>query len=147
MAQYDEVYQQWFALSRDERVNLCQNATLELLQFFKDQGILDDEDGQRFAITFLNTLIGLAVSADWKITADEAALYNAVFSTEYTPQDLAKLLAETRQSSENIEILDKIVDAMDEEHKTLCIYIVLTIASADGEISEEEEALLMKLAA
>lgn len=140
---YSEFYKQFTDLSQSERMNLCKNATGELLAFFEKKGLLEDKD---FALSFFSSLIGFFIGADGKVTANEAAIFNEIFGTQYSVNDLAKLLPNL-MSTQNYVALDEFIDMMDQEQKNMACYIVLAVISADGIITSEEATLFERILA
>ena len=102
MSQYSDFYRKFTELSREQRMNLCKNSVAELMDFFKRQGLLEHED---FAISFFTSLIGYFIGADGKVTSNEAAIFNEIFGTDYSVNDLAKLLPNIL-TTENYVALD-----------------------------------------
>ena len=143
MGQYSDFYKQFTDLTPNERMNLCKNATAELMKFFDERGLLEHED---FAISFFTSLIGFFIGADGKVTSSEAAIFNEIFGTNYSPADLAHNLPNL-MSTENYVALDSFIDGMADEQKKLCCYIILAVISADGEVSEREALLFEKVLA
>ena len=143
MSQYSDFYKQFTDLSREQRMNLCKNSVAELMAFFKQKGLLEDED---FALSFFTSLIGYFIGADGKVTANEAAIFNEIFGTNYVPGDLAQLLP-SLMSTENYLALDEFIDGMNEEQKNYACYIVLAVISADGEVSDSEARLFERILA
>ena len=143
MGSYSDFYKQFTDLSQEQRMNLCKNSIGELMHFFEEVGLLEHED---FAISFFSSLIGYFIGADGKVTSNEAAIFNEIFGTSYSVNDLAKFLPNL-MSTENYLSLDDFIDKMDEEHKRLCCYIILAVISADGEVSDRESLLFEKILA
>jgi len=143
MSQYSDFYKQFTDLSSEQRMNLCRNSVAELLQYFKDHDLLKEED---FALSFFTSLIGYFIGADGKVTSGEAAIFNEIFGTDYSVQDLAKMLPNIL-TTENYVSLDDFIDVMDQEHKQFACYIILAVISADGVISDREALLFEKILA
>ena len=141
MGQYEDFYKQFTDLSHEQRINLAKNATGELLEFFEKKGLLEDKD---FAVAFFTSLIGYFIGADGKVTPNETAIFNEIFGTNYTPQDLVKLLPNL-MSTENFLSLDEFIDSMDQEQKQLCCYIILAVIAADGEVTQKEAYLFERI--
>ena len=141
MSQYSDFYRKFTELSREQRMNLCKNSVAELMDFFKRQGLLEHED---FAISFFTSLIGYFIGADGKVTSNEAAIFNEIFGTDYSVNDLAKLLPNIL-TTENYVALDSFIDEMNEEQKNYACYIILAVISADGEVSDKEALLFERI--
>lgn len=137
------VYEDFLRLSRQERINVAKNATGEVLEYFKAHGLLEDRE---FALSFFNSLIGYFIGADGKVTPNETAIFNEVFSVNYTPGELAAYLPKFMKA-ENYAALNEFIDAMDEQHKNYCCFIILAVISADGEISGREKQLFEEILA
>lgn len=143
MGQYSDFYKQFTDLSSQERMNLCKNSIGELMKFFKERGLLEHED---FAISFFSSLIGYFIGADGKVTSNEAAIFNEIFGTNYSVNELAKFLPNL-MSTDNYLALDDFIDGMNEEQKRFACYIILAVISADGEVSDRESLLFEKILA
>ena len=143
MSQYSDFYKQFTELSQEQRMNLCKNSVAELMAFFKDRGLLEHED---FALSFFTSLIGYFIGADGKVTSNEAAIFNELFGTSYSVNELAKLLPNL-MSTENFIALDEFIDGMNEEQKRYACYIILAVISADGDVSDREALLFEKILA
>lgn len=143
MGNNDSAYKPFLDLSMEQRVNICQNAAAELFDFFKKVGLVEKQSD--LVTSFFTTLIGFSIAADWKVTPNETAIFNAVFGTQYNANELAGLLGNIRTNEKNLDALDEFIDAMQQEQKDLCCYIILAIASADGEISEYEENMFARI--
>ena len=141
MSQYSDFYRKFTELSREQRMNLCKNSVAELMAFFKRRGLLEHED---FAISFFSNLIGYFIGADGKVTSNEAAIFNEIFGTDYSVNDLAKMLPNIL-TTENYVALDSFIDEMNEEQKNYACYIILAVISADGEISDKEALLFERI--
>ena len=143
MGQYSDFYKQFTDLTQEQRMNLCKNSVGELMKFFDEKGLLENQD---FALSFFSSLIGYFIGSDGKVTGNEAAIFNEIFGTNYNVNELAKLLP-SLMSTENYLALDEFIDGMDDEQKRLCCYIILAVISADGEVSDKESLLFEKILA
>lgn len=143
MGQYSEFYAKFTALSQEQRINLCKNSVAKLMEYFQNRGLLEHED---FAISFFSSLIGYFIGADGKVTSNEAAIFNEIFGTNYSVNELAKFLPNL-MSTENYLALDDFIDGMGEEQKQFACFIVLAVISADGEVTDKESLLFEKILA
>ena len=143
MSEYTDFYKQFTDLTEQQRMNLCQNAIAELMEDFEKRGLLKHED---FAISFFTSLIGFFIGADEKVTRSEAAIFNEIFSTHYSPEELAKFLPNL-MTADNYIALDEFIDGMDQRQKQLACYVILGVISADGEVTEREAALFQRILA
>ena len=141
--EYNEFYQKFIDLSRDERMNLCKNATGELLEAFKKRGLLENQD---FALSFFTSLIGFFIGADGKVTPNETAIFNEIFGVNYSPNELAGFLPKI-MDTDNFIALDDFIDGLTQEEKNFACYIILAVISADGEVSEREARLFERVLA
>ena len=141
--EYSEFYQKFIDLSREERMNLCKNATGQLLEAFQKRGLLENQD---FALSFFGSLIGFFIGADGKVTPNETAIFNEIFGANYSPSDLAGILPKM-MDTENFVALDDFIDGLSQEEKNLACYIILAVISADGEVSEREARLFERILA
>lgn len=138
-SEFKEVYDNFLAASHQERINAARNGVGIVLKYLKGQGADDD-----FLGAFFGTLLGLFIGSDGKITPNEADIYNQVFGTSYSPQELVEYVSQCT-TAENYKILNDIVDSMDEDTKVAACVIVLAIITADGEIDETEAGLFEEL--
>ena len=127
-----KIYKEFLAHSEQERLSISRHAVIEVLSFLNDAG-LDKEAG----MGFINCAMGLFISADRKVSDGETKLYNAIFGTGFSANDLA-VLFETCVGEEYLHLLDETIDAMPLEIKNNVCLIGLEILTADGEISDKE---------
>ena len=143
MGKYDAFYKQFTDLNQTQRMNLCKNGVGDLMKYFDKRGYSKNKD---FTISFFTSLIGYFIGADGTVTSNEAAIFNEIFGTHYTVNDLARYLPNL-MSNDNFKALDEFIDSMDVEHKKMACYVVLAVISADGKITSKEAALFEKILA
>ncbi len=139
--EFNDVYKTFLNLSHQERVNVAGNATAQVIKYLEGKGAESDLIG-----AFFGTLLGLFIGADGKITPSEADIYNQLFGTKYSPNELVDYV-NSCLTKENYDAVNGIVDNMDKDNKYACCYIVLAIITDDGEIDETEAGLFEELLA
>ena len=142
---FNEIYSTYLNCSAEERINLAKGATIELLKFFQQVGLT--EDNPELVQSFFHTLLSLFIGADGKITSSEAAIYNEIFGTNYSPNEMVGFVGKVIKDKEDFVAIDTFIDQMNQEQKVLCCYIILAVITADGDVTAEESAAFEKILA
>ena len=140
---FNEIYSTYLNYSQEEKIALAKGATVELLKFFQKVGLT--EDNPELVQSFFHTLLSLFIGADGKITSHEAAIYNEIFGTNYSPSEMVGFVGEIIKEKDNFIDIDAFIDQMNQEQKALCCYIILAIITADGNVTAEESAAFERI--
>lgn len=141
MANFNEVYDQFLALSSKDRIDAARGAATDVLSFLNEHNVSEE-----FKSSFFIVLIGTFIGVDGVVTQAEVDIFNAIFTGTFTSKDLVGMISKLC-TKENVEALDKLVDSMPEEIKLSACVLALTVVSADGSIGEDERAYFEKLLA
>ena len=139
MSEFKSVYEKFESLSQEERIAAAKGATLDVLNYLNEKNYNDE-----FKSAFFVILIGALIGVDGTVTNSEVDIFNAVFATEFTAKDLVKTISQL-STKENMEVLDRIIDAMPEKVKLSACVLALTVISADGDVGDDEAALFQKI--
>ena len=118
---------------------ICSNAAEVLSRAFEDRGIADDD-----FVEFTIYLVRLGVSADRMLTQAEYDLWHNAFRVALSPQQFHDM-TNGGAAPEFIEKMDQLVDSLDEETKKAACTIVMCFIAIDGEVTDTEFDLLVKL--
>ncbi len=145
-----EIYDLYLDYSEEERIKRAK----DILKEIKEHDYLAKTNIK--GLDFILCLIGHIYAADKKLSKKELDTFNAVFETDYSLQELAKVINEHYKdfqfkfADEHIDNLDQplIVDAFDKPvygdgrlptfYKNEYVILCLCLMSADDELSEEE---------
>ena len=138
---FEIMYEMFLELSEEKRAEIAYNSSHEIYKYFMKKG--EDED---CVLGFIGALFGYFIGSDGVVSPKETALHNGMWKTNYTPEEMTNYVKLCRDNLE-FEELDEVVDDLPPEIKEYACQVVLTVLTADGELTEEEKRLFEELLA
>ena len=140
-----EEYYNWFLqLENSKRLSKAVSSHTNLTVYLKGIGV-DKEQIKKL----LNSIVGMFIVADGKVSSKEAEYYNIVFLNSvkgYSPSDIAQAFKDY-QRPEYIEQLIKIVNSLDKNAKQDVLTLGIAFLTCDNELTDSEKKLFEKILA
>ena len=136
---FEEIYKRYLNYSHEQRFEaVCASSdavigALEAAEFTQEE-----------QFKFFNTLLGVFLASDGKVSNNEAVYYNSLFKTNYSIQELESAFLSCK-NPELVEEMDRIIDGMNDELKAHVCVIGLGFLTCDGELTVEEQKLFQKI--
>ena len=109
-----------------------------------------DEQEQNQLLHAMYSLAAALVCADGKIDPEEIAVAEAIgqtFFEDFDSVEFREYCNDPGQIPDIVKLSEALSEVLEDEHKDLVIKYLRAISAADGSVSEDEEALLQKIAA
>ena len=137
----EEIYSDFLKMSADDRRKYAAGAGLRILEGLKALGV-DEENSYKFIVS----VIGICIAADGRVTQGEADMFNFLFGSNLSVNDLAEMCG-CAADPEFVDAWDKLVDRAPEEVKGDFCILGLAFLSDDGQLTPAEKALFEKILA
>ena len=137
--EFEELYNTYLGLSHEEKINAAKYGAYEVYKYFNEKGA-----DNKYISGFLGALIAFFIGADRQVTQQEVDIYNGVFETEFTAEELMDYIKACSEMKHYFS-LNRTFDEFPLELKKSACLIPLVVVVADGKITEEEADLFEEL--
>ncbi len=136
-----ELYESALSLDEGERIAEAKEAQRVVFEYFKENKVADEK-----IASFFKHMFDIFANADGELSWDEWFFYTELIGKDVDYDVFVKEHYHSHKTNDNIaEIFDQIVDHMPLDIKSAVVDFGIMLCANDGEIAEEEMALLQKI--
>lgn len=136
----EELFNSFLNQTPQERYEYACKCGAIVIDFLKNRSGLNEEEQGRFLLYS----IGMFIAADGKITRGELELFNAIYNTNASADEMAKAFGFCADPK-FVSDMDEVIDSMPDDPKIALCSVGLCILTSDGELNEREIELFGKI--